>query len=901
MTIIKCRYSNKTKYLIAYTALFFCLSLVVFFPFYFMGVSLVNVNDGLLQFIPARLYQHEYIRNFFQSLLHGKLSLPLFDFTIGFGENPIEILNFYGFNNPLVILSSLFPIRYVGLIYSIYYILTLYISGLAFSWYCFYKKKKWLYILIGACFYAFSGYAVNMGLKWADYMVYLMIFPLVLLGIEKLVFENKGKLFIFSIVYSALCSFYFLYGLTLFGVIYVVILLTSTSSASVSMGCKRKVLAKGAGCYLLALGISSPILLPSVFGFLQSARTESPGTFSLLFYNLGYYRDLFLQLLSPYSAGPWAMIPYSILLAVGYIAYAWKKDKVWCRFSVIIILFFVVSPLGSFVFNGFSYPTDRWWFAFAFLISYLAVNGCEALKENARPAIRSMLIVSMLYAVLIYTKQDIEREYYIGFSLLLLSVIIIIFMQNYDFSGKLKTAHCKNNFVGYLCITVFSLVIICGYTYPAEKGGVITWIENKESAFEKMGAFPTQDLALLYDNKDVWNGRVTARPQRIIYNRGMALGYPGTTEYFSIINGSLSEFGRRLELADEHWSYAIEGLDNRTDINALASVRYLAIEPQSKQSLPKGYKKISESDKAVLYENQYFLPLAVGYTSYFTDKNQNPIELQADMMRSVLLETDSTTVPEIQMPDSSKNVVSEIPFTIIGADGVDLQNNTITVSKENAQVQFQYDAPADSELYVRFANLNLKERYDGEISIYTESTKNTSNIYVLGNGNAHYIKRDGYTQNLGYYASGQKDTCTIHFSKPTQITFDSIKIYAQSLRDYDENVNLLKKNALQNIKLNNNSVSGNLDLDENCLLTFSIPYSIGWKAYIDGQPAKIMKANVMNMAVEVPKGPHEIKLCYESPGLRLGIALLIISGAVILLLEILKKRKRRKGANENSC
>ena len=47
------------------------------------------------------------------------------------------------------------------------------------------------------------------------------------------------------------------------------------------------------------------------------------------------------------------------------------------------------------------------------------------------------------------------------------------------------------------------------------------------------------------------------------------------------------------------------------------------------------------------------------------------------------------------------------------------------------------------------------------------------------------------------------------------------------------------------------------------LVVISQTHYPAWKAYVDGQPARIWRANYAFQAVEVPAGRHQIQLVYE--------------------------------------
>ncbi|HXS14521.1 MAG TPA: YfhO family protein, partial [Candidatus Saccharimonadales bacterium] len=72
------------------------------------------------------------------------------------------------------------------------------------------------------------------------------------------------------------------------------------------------------------------------------------------------------------------------------------------------------------------------------------------------------------------------------------------------------------------------------------------------------------------------------------------------------------------------------------------------------------------------------------------------------------------------------------------------------------------------------------------------------------------------------------------------------------------------------------------------LLFLSDSYFPGWKAYVDGKPTQVLKADFTFRAVEVPSGVHRVRFVYQPSSFSLGLTLAIISlvltlgGAVIV-------------------
>ena len=135
---------------------------------------------------------------------------------------------------------------------------------------------------------------------------------------------------------------------------------------------------------------------------------------------------------------------------------------------------------------------------------------------------------------------------------------------------------------------------------------------------------------------------------------------------------------------------------------------------------------------------------------------------------------------------------------------------------------------------------------------------------------------------------------------------DDYKINCFNLYYFDEDVfkkgiNKLKEHQLENIKLNKNKLTGEINLDEDSLLFLSIPYNEGWKVYIDGKKTAYRSIADTFMGVNVPKGKHKISMKFYPRGILLGtiISLLSIMGIIILqrkevysVKEIKRKNKK---------
>ncbi len=85
-----------------------------------------------------------------------------------------------------------------------------------------------------------------------------------------------------------------------------------------------------------------------------------------------------------------------------------------------------------------------------------------------------------------------------------------------------------------------------------------------------------------------------------------------------------------------------------------------------------------------------------------------------------------------------------------------------------------------------------------------------------------------------------------------------------------------------------------IDLEKPEMVFFSVPYEKGWSAKVNGRDAEVERVNVGFMAVRCDAGENTITFTYETPGLRIGI-IVMICGAAGLVLYLLLMAIMEKG------
>ncbi|MBR1592805.1 MAG: YfhO family protein [Ruminococcus sp.] len=90
-----------------------------------------------------------------------------------------------------------------------------------------------------------------------------------------------------------------------------------------------------------------------------------------------------------------------------------------------------------------------------------------------------------------------------------------------------------------------------------------------------------------------------------------------------------------------------------------------------------------------------------------------------------------------------------------------------------------------------------------------------------------------------------------------------------------------QENASSSFTYNSKGFVSEISLEKPQFVFYSVPYSDGWSAEINGQPVDIERVSYGFMAVRADAGDNEIVFRYETPGLKIGI---VISAAGIAIL-----------------
>ena len=405
-------------------------------------------------------------------------------------------------------------------------------------------------------------------------------------------------------------------------------------------------------------------------------------------------------------------------------------------------------------------------------------------------------------------------------------------------------------------------------------------------------------------------------------NDSLVLGLNGIDFYNSIYNGSIDQYNTELGLAGTELNHSYHGLNGRSILETLNSVKYYLI-PQDGMVTPT-YNYNNDNNIVVegdvnggsyaVYEGENTLPIGYTYSSIIsrgTYDALSPADRQEALMEGAVLDDDDAATTGLS--ETSLDLTNQaMPYTITATTGLSIRNGKIITTTNNATMTLTFDGLSDSETYLYFNNLGYhslfpsqwlnQDAYDsldgyGKFVLFTQDIEQYKTTYYTiygqsdkGSGyrsisnftttNSMYGGKTDWLLNLGYSANAQSSV-TITFSVRGVYSFNSLSVVCQPMSTFDARINTLKEDVLENVTVGTNCVTGTISLDQEKLLYLSIPYSIGWTAYVDGQETELLKANTAFMALDLRAGYHEIRLVYVTPGLKMG-AMGLRCGAYVL-------------------
>ena len=890
--------SNKI-YLVEYTLFWMAGALFIYFLLKSQGRNLLWYTDGVYQHFPA----FNYVCDITEAVFHGNMDfsriMPI-QYSIGQGVDLFTTLNSYDLADPVSWLSSalLFMTRVQR--YTIMILAKLWLTGAAFSLYCFIVgHKKNLAIICGSLAYTFSGTILFMFTRHPNYINWGYFLPLFLGGYE-LYRRNGRKKYLAAVTFmNLIVSFYTLYINAILLVLYV---LTRTA-AEVWENRTKKTLAeelildiRAAGACAIGALLGAFSLLPTIYAYSQNPRVAEASGYmdSIALYDAKFYKEMFVVLFAPYIRADYATIVGLLcvnLIAILYFYMAKSKNSRIKGLKIygIIMVPMLCSPIAGRIMNGMGYSSNRWCYAVAFTAALILTESFDALIRCAQEE-RIRIAVAMGIYVLICL---LMRETLPGVNKTATMVMLLIMLCAFLLSGYISV---RGREAVLVAMTAICVVFQVYFFYAPQAGDYASQFEKMEKHADNF-ADSSQLLAGISSEEDFF--RTESREIKVNIDRINQIN--GTNAWWSILPESMLNYLNDFELNSVKQNCWFEGLDDRTALLELSGVKYYTKEANDISSVPFGfaYNEELSDDRFSAYKNEYALPVCYTFRNYISRKqfeSLNAIQrMDAVLQGAVLDETTSNGIPRKIEEAAVKSGAYQLEYEIQQHEGILLTDHMISTDEAGHHIVLLADIPENTEIYLQIEGIEIVKPEFGIIDVSRTNWKQGFRIIKRGRitnlSDSWPVKREGITFNLGTGSAG-KNKIRLFLRSSCEYQYDSIKLWAVPMDAYLQQAEALQANAAEDVRVSGKRISATVDIPESRILQIAVPYSIGWNCHIDGKEADILRSDGLYMAVIVPEGRHEIVLRYKTPYLRAGLIISLLT--LLVLLGVCGWNKKKK-------
>lgn len=828
-----------------YTILFIIIFGFILSMFIVRGNGMISTTDGYHQTFPILVYIKKYINDFLTGNRYQ------FDFRIGLGDDIIQTMNYYGILDPVSILCAIiFPFDYMEYGYILCIALKLYLSGIAFLYYVQNHMEVSEYAILGSLLYTFNIYTLYWGIYFPPYLTVMMTFPLILRGIDELCSHKKiSKVLILSLGMQGVNGFYHLYMEIVITVLYFLYIVFFRDIKGKNLKLKNYLKTT---CFiiingLLGIGLSAVVLFPSIIGFLNSTR-KSGEINTVVIYDIKNFISSLGELIIPNTDN--SITSLSILSVVSILCCLFNKKskKEYLYFTVTLWLLTWCPFFGSLM-NGFSYATDRWYFGVNFFVDLLMVSILE--KEEKMTLIQKIgfIFVGVVTTIIHIQNTTVSQGIIVRVIISWILIAVCIYIWNIKRERHVIMLVYGSAMILIIVFFIFGPRTLGGTGYSAnfKENGVYNEIVNSDKNIERNKKS--------FERWDFYNSS---------HGASLVADFYGTTEYFSTINSNVSDFFKEMYISPgiRAADFMLRGVDGRKELMALLSVtRYMDFSSREKENFFK--------------DNKLYLPMGITYDSYVSKEyfnKLNPMEKTTQILKTVVLEDNQGEEENINIENyQNKKLAYKV------SDGKNKEEVKVYIHMDKYEELWKQ---GKGEVYIQLKNIH------GDATIYIGNKE----IKVAEKSSVYYTGIDDFWINLTEILEDESGRYfNVSIKGTTDFGKESIGIYWHPIDEKE--VNEKSKDCLQNLQLKNDVIEGNIEVEGEKFLFFSIPYSRGWRAYVDEEEVDVLKANIGFMAILLKDGKHKIELNYSTPGFGLGLICSGISIIIVVLWIIVERRK----------
>lgn len=769
-----------------------------------------------------------------------------YSWNLGLGSDFVSLYAYY-LASPLNFLILLCPKSHVIEFMTLLIILKISASGLTFFLYIrhHYKligkdgrmhKNQMVPALVFSTAYALSGFvaAYSWDIMWMDCIA---LFPLIMIGLERLVQEKKAGLYYITLALCIFCNYYISIMICIFLVFAFALLFFSQKKGKGGAILRF-------GWYSLLAGASSAILLLPEIAVLSvsgSAEGGFPKT-AEFYFNILAELGRGATVTSVYTGNDhWPNLyagAFSLFLVWIYVLnrrISWKEKVPRIAMLVFFLVSFAENQL-DYIWHGMHFPQalpGRQSFLYSFVLLSMGFAAVRKRKGTRIWHIAVAAIVSMALLLVAgwYGDETVTEPISLVITALFICVYAVAFVLT-KITGKKK----RQVFAEF---AVFVAVAELAVNMAATGFGTTSRVAytEKQADYEKLLEMAKED------NEETGGGFYRVEDTgRKTKNDDSLYGYASATIFSSLMNLDVSHLFQSLFMEGGKNFYCYNGATPLS--SSLFSVKYMLSDSALEES---PYRTlVGGSGKSFLYRNNFSLPLGfVMDEQAIADWNSSTAERMASLnsFTSALGAEGQMLYPATYVTDTNAG------------------DTTIDIA-EDGYYYADYESCTSDTLTVN--------RSDG----WTKQYSKTSHRYLI---------------ELGECKAG--DEIHILNSNMESIEFE---VYQLNEKVVQQAFDTLNAQTMQLTDMTDRKIEGKIQVQNAGRLILSVPADEGWTLYVDGKETEIEPLADALVGVHLEKGSHTIKLCYTTPGVKAGAGISL--GAVVLFMisACVSTRIRRK-------
>lgn len=736
-------------------------------------------------------------------------------------------------------------------------------------------KSEWK-LLIPSLIYSLNTYMIAMHSYIFWWYLLFALFPLLVLFEERLIYEKKWFPYSLLLFFCILTNF----NIALYICIYLAIHFFTCKFDSI-----KDFIQKGFRFAIFSI-LGALCNFSNLYGLFASLFTQREGTGYAELDNVsptfGFFTSYFNQWKQFMLFTPCKTISYdnghinlymSVLFIVLFTLFVTSKkiktkQKLKYLISTLILFISFNEEISAYIWNGFHYQVgvpNRHTFLFTFIAALIAF---EVLHDFRTISIKQMGICTLLSIIFVCACQ------YLGdgnTKLAFFSTIIILILYFIIYFVAKRYHSIKQYFMpALISICILEMAANAFYDCTSFSLDNICIYED----YEKQADYHAQ--LLKSDNENAYRFSL---PASYGVNNGCIVNAPTGTYFNSFLSNYLQymNYYYGLYIGNNF----IMAHHNATPLStALSSCKYIEVPSYSTASLGDlyYYDYYASINGYFLLKNSDALSMGIyvpGDIKNISKKELDEVApFQNYLVRLITDEDEDILSGPIKLQSDLKKSDNDITNTSKNSIFFKKPDGTYVTSEEAREIIFGEDNSYDPVFTSHniYCEITVTPEEDGPLYLYEKE------FVYLGEGQA-----------------GITSTYTIPYPNKTFKENYEFTCYTFNDRLYHHFIEKAKSNQLENVHIDDNILTADINYDEEGYTMFSLPYTTAWKIYIDGNEVK--QEDLMNsyLFVKTPAGKHQLRMVYDNSA---SIRNMFISIGIIcdlcLLAFVEKKWKKRK-------